>query len=72
MTQELLTQVVPRYSLATAHIGCVLARLIQGFIVHVNDVGGPIMYFADIAKPLNRSKDMIYITLVSFAFAAGP
>ena len=50
--------------LATAHISLVLSRLIQAFVVHVNDDGGAIIYLADIAQPLNRSKDMIYITLV--------
>jgi len=58
------TDIVFRYCLATAHIGLVLARLIQGFIVHVNDEGGAILYLADAAQPLNRSKDMIYISVV--------
>jgi len=59
-----------RYMLATVHIACVLARLIQGFIVHVNDDGGATYYFADIGNHLNRSKDMIYITLVRFVSRA--
>ena len=58
------TDIEFRYCLSTAHIGLVLARLIQGFIVHVNDEGGSILYFADIGQPLNRSKDMIYISVV--------
>lgn len=56
--------VVVMYVLATAHIALVLSRLIQAFIVHVNDDGGAILYLADISQPLNRSKDMIYITLI--------
>ena len=54
-----------RYALATTHISIVLARTIAAFIVHVNDDGGAIAYLADIGQPLNRSKDMIYVTLVS-------
>ena len=42
----------------------VLARLIEAFIVHVNDDGGAIIYLANIGLPLNRSKDMVYITTV--------
>ncbi|PAV19446.1 hypothetical protein PNOK_0438000 [Pyrrhoderma noxium] len=56
--------VIVMYVLATAHISLVLSRLIQAFVVHVNDDGGAIIYLADIAQPLNRSKDMIYITLI--------
>ena len=45
------------------HISLVLARLIQAFIVHVNDEGA-IAYLADIGAPLNRAKDMIYVSMV--------
>ncbi|KDR69694.1 hypothetical protein GALMADRAFT_145406 [Galerina marginata CBS 339.88] len=51
------------YILATVHISLVLARLVQAFIVHVNDEGA-IMYLADIGAPLNRAKDMIYVSLI--------
>ncbi|KAH8101905.1 hypothetical protein BXZ70DRAFT_1063915 [Cristinia sonorae] len=51
------------YALATTHIGLILARLIQAFIVHVNDIGA-VMYLADIGQHLNRSKDMIYVTSI--------
>jgi len=53
--------------LATVHIACILARLIQAFIFHVNDAGGASFYLADIGNHLNRSKDMIYITLVGYS-----
>ena len=47
------------------HISLVLARLIQAFIVHVNDEGGgAIAYLADIGAPLNRAKDMVYVSVV--------
>ena len=42
----------------------ILARLIEAFIVHVNDEGGAAVYLANIGLPLNRSKDMVYITTV--------
>ena len=53
--------------MATVHIACVLERLRQGFIVRVHDDGGPGLYFADIGDHLNRSKDMIYVTLVCYS-----
>ena len=53
-----------RYILSTVHISIVLARLIQAFIVHVNDEGGAILYLADIGAPLNRAKDMVYVSVV--------
>ncbi|KAF8509049.1 hypothetical protein JB92DRAFT_2814410 [Gautieria morchelliformis] len=59
--------VIFMYGLATAHISCVLARIIQAFIVHINDEGGAILYLADIGQPLNRSKDMIYVTMIVLA-----
>ncbi|KAF8968800.1 hypothetical protein BDZ97DRAFT_1790714 [Flammula alnicola] len=52
------------YVLATSHISLVLDRLIQAFVVHVNDDGGAILYLANIATPLNRSKDMLYVSLI--------
>ncbi|KAI0346710.1 hypothetical protein BDW22DRAFT_1352879 [Trametopsis cervina] len=55
------------YGLSTAHVGLELRRLIVGFI----DIGRPRSpaYFADIAQPLNRSKDMVYITSMVIADA---
>jgi len=53
--------------LATVHIACILARLIHAFIFHVNDAGGASLYLADIGNLLNRSKDMVYITLVGYS-----
>jgi len=32
--------------------------------VHVNDDGGAILYLADIGRPLNRAKDMVYVSLI--------
>jgi len=55
--------IVFMYILATVHISLVLARLIQAFIVHVNDEGA-VMYLADIGAPLNRAKDMVYVSLI--------
>jgi hypothetical protein len=46
------------------HISLILARLIQAFIVHVDKEGGAILYLANIGDPLNRAKDMVYISLV--------
>lgn len=50
------------------HISLVLARLVEAFIVHVNDDGGAILYLADIGRPLNRAKDMVYVSLVNTLF----
>ncbi|KAI0072735.1 hypothetical protein K474DRAFT_1667460 [Panus rudis PR-1116 ss-1] len=62
---QTLGAVTVMYCLATAHISFVVIRLIQAFIVHVNDADqGAIMYLADIGQPLNRSKDMVYITSI--------
>jgi len=57
--------VIVLYCLATTHISLVLARAIQGFINH--DEGNTVLYFADIARPINRSKDMVYITMIVLA-----
>ncbi|KAI0029799.1 hypothetical protein K488DRAFT_88395 [Vararia minispora EC-137] len=48
------------YGLSTAHVSLALRRLIIGFV----DIQGPdtIAYFADIAAPINRAKDVIYVT----------
>ncbi|TCD70032.1 hypothetical protein EIP91_005284 [Steccherinum ochraceum] len=60
-----LGMVFVMYSLATAHISIALYRLVQAFIFHVNDgPEGAILYLANIAVPINRSKDMIYITTI--------
>jgi hypothetical protein len=53
-----------RYILATAHISLVLVRLINAFIFNGDTPDGAIIYLANIAISVNRSKDMIYITLV--------
>ncbi|KAH8101903.1 hypothetical protein BXZ70DRAFT_84752 [Cristinia sonorae] len=55
--------IVIMWSLATTHIAFILSRLIEAFIVHVNEEGA-VMYLADIGRPLNRAKDMVYITTI--------
>ncbi|KAI0072732.1 hypothetical protein K474DRAFT_1711331 [Panus rudis PR-1116 ss-1] len=60
-----LGAIIVMYCLATAHISLILTRLIEAFIDHVHDAEqGATLYLADIAKPINRSKDMIYITTI--------
>ncbi|TCD68133.1 hypothetical protein EIP91_011498 [Steccherinum ochraceum] len=64
-----LLTVFVMYCLATAHIGLALTRLIEAFIIHAHDPSsgadtGAILYLANIAIPINRSKDMIYITTI--------
>ncbi|KAJ3805131.1 hypothetical protein F5876DRAFT_19628, partial [Lentinula aff. lateritia] len=61
------THIALRYTLSTVHISLVLTRIIEAFIVHVGDDGGAISYLANIGLPLNRSKDMIYVTTVVMA-----
>ncbi|KAI0345458.1 hypothetical protein BDW22DRAFT_1426156 [Trametopsis cervina] len=53
------------YALSTVHVSLALQRLITGFVT----IQGPgtILYFADIGQPLNRGKDMIYITSMIIA-----
>jgi len=55
------------YLLATVHVSITLARNIEAFIKHITDEGGAVLYLADIGQPLNRSKDMIYVTLIVLA-----
>jgi len=52
------------YTLATVHISFILARLIQAFIINVDKEGGAILYLANIGDPLNRAKDMVYISII--------
>jgi len=52
------------YILATAHVSLVLVRLINAFIFNGDTPDGAIIYLANIAIPVNRSKDMIYVTLI--------
>ncbi|TCD70023.1 hypothetical protein EIP91_005275 [Steccherinum ochraceum] len=60
-----LGTVTVMYCLATSHIAIALTRLIQAFVVHVHDSDeGAILYLANIAIDINRSKDMIYITAI--------
>jgi gamma-glutamyl-gamma-aminobutyrate hydrolase PuuD len=63
LTLRLLTLVV-RYILATAHISIILVRIINAFIIHGGKPLGATLYLANIAEPINRSKDMIYVSLV--------
>jgi hypothetical protein len=53
------------YTLATAHISLVLERILYAFIIAAKEApDGAIFYLADIAEPINRSKDMIYVSLI--------
>ncbi|KAJ3872175.1 hypothetical protein F5051DRAFT_481535 [Lentinula edodes] len=62
-----IAAVIAMYTLSTVHISLVLTRIIEAFIVHVGDDGGAISYLANIGLPLNRSKDMIYVTTIVMA-----
>lgn len=53
-----------RYALATAHVFLALTRIIIALIRLRNTPPGPIAYLSDIGVPLNRAKDLIYITNV--------
>jgi hypothetical protein len=59
----MLTLVI-RYILATSHISIILVRIINAFIYNGGKPLGATMYLANIAEPINRSKDMIYVSLV--------
>ncbi|KAH8822866.1 hypothetical protein DL96DRAFT_1619600 [Flagelloscypha sp. PMI_526] len=51
------------YILATVHISMVLVRLIQGFIDNAIPEGpGSQLYYVNIAEPINRIKDIFYVT----------
>jgi hypothetical protein len=55
---------VIRYILATTHISIILVRIINAFIVNGGQPLGATLYLANIAEPINRSKDMIYVSFV--------
>jgi hypothetical protein len=59
----MLTLVI-RYMLATSHISIILVRIINAFIYNGGKPLGATLYLANIAEPINRSKDMIYVSLV--------
>ena len=60
-----------RYILATSHISIILVRIINAFIDNGGQPLGATLYLANIAEPINRSKDMIYISMVKDFFAKG-
>lgn len=53
-----------RYALATVHVFIALRRIVVALIFLQNKPPGPIPYLANIGDPLNRAKDLIYITNV--------
>lgn len=53
-----------RYALATVHVFIALRRIVVALIFLQKKPPGPIPYLANIGDPLNRAKDLIYITNV--------